>query len=392
MKITMPKGVTAILEKLKQNGFEAYIVGGCVRDMILGRLPQDWDITTNALPDQVKSLFDRTYDTGIKHGTVTVRLFDTNWEVTTYRSDGLYEDFRHPNEVFFTDSLSEDLKRRDFTINAIAYNPKTGFVDEHMGIEDIKKRIIRCVNDPDERFGEDALRMLRALRFSGQLGFEIEEKTCAAIAKNAPLIAHVSAERIKEELDKLIVSDNVKVFGKLWDTGLMEYISGDIFAAGKDCAADLGKLPRDKILRWAQILKFTKDPRSELKRLRYDNKSANLIIFLCANEKTPIPADKYGIRKALSKWGEDKFRLLTEFRFSEDFSEVNSLLDEILRDGDCISLKQLAVNGRDLESIGIPKGEALGKALACLLDEVHKNPELNNKEKLLPIAEDFIKK
>lgn len=390
MKITMPKGVTVILNKLRENGYEAYIVGGCVRDMLLKRTPGDWDITTSAKPEEVKKLFPRTIDTGIEHGTVTVRLYDTNWEVTTYRADGFYEDFRHPKEVFFTDNISEDLKRRDFTMNAVAYNPESGFLDEHGGLEDIKNKIIRGVGKPQERFQEDALRMLRALRFSAQLGFKIEEETYSAIKEKACLIAHVSAERIKEELDKLILSEYPQLIVKLWETSLLKYISPDLYEAGQEISEDIEKLPKDKVLRWAHILRFAKSPKTELKNLRFDNKSINLIIFLCANEKTPISADKYYIRKLLSEWGEDKFRLLLEFRFKEDFSKILLLLDEILKNGDCITLKQLAVNGGDLMRIGIPKGEILGEALNKLLDEVHKNPLLNEKECLLEMSKKFI--
>ena len=209
MKIDLPDKVTYIIETLTEHGFEAYAVGGCVRDMMLGRKPMDWDITTSAKPEQVKELFYHTIDTGIQHGTVTVMLSHEGFEVTTYRIDGEYEDARHPKEVLFTSNLLEDLKRRDFTINAMAYNEKDGLVDAFDGQKDLERGMIRCVGVAEERFSEDALRMLRAVRFAAQLDFQIEEKTKAAIKKLAPNIAKVSAERIQTELVKLLTSNQI---------------------------------------------------------------------------------------------------------------------------------------------------------------------------------------
>ena len=220
MKINIPQKAAQILKTLNAAGYEAYVVGGCVRDSILGREPGDWDITTSALPEQVKELFRRTVDTGIQHGTVTVMMDKEGFEVTTYRVDGEYHDGRHPDAVTFTRSLEEDLKRRDFTINAMAYHPEHGLVDLFGGMEDIGKRIIRCVGNPVERFTEDALRMLRAVRFSAQLGFTVEENTKAALARMSGNLEHVSAERIQTELVKLLVSDHPDYLRTAWETGL----------------------------------------------------------------------------------------------------------------------------------------------------------------------------
>ncbi len=206
--MNLPADVSKIINILESNGHEAYAVGGCVRDCILGKIPHDWDITTSALPEQVKSYFDRTFDTGIEHGTVTVLLHGVGYEVTTYRVDGKYEDGRHPKEVTFTASLEEDLKRRDFTINAMAYNDSRGLVDLFGGKDDLDAGIIRAVGNPTERFTEDALRMLRALRFSAQLGFEIESETYNAICELAPTLDRISAERIQVEMVKLVTSDH----------------------------------------------------------------------------------------------------------------------------------------------------------------------------------------
>ncbi|MBR3772286.1 MAG: CCA tRNA nucleotidyltransferase [Clostridium sp.] len=224
MFIDIPEKVEFILNMLLENGYEAYAVGGCVRDVLLGRIPGDWDITTSAKPQEVKRLFRRTIDTGIQHGTVTVMLDKEGFEVTTYRIDGEYEDSRHPKSVEFTTNLVEDLKRRDFTINAMAYNHVTGIVDEFGGMEDLKVGRIVCVGNPKERFQEDALRMLRAVRFSGQLGFTIEENTRDAIQELAATIQNISAERIRVELDKLFCSKYPERFFVAYETGLTKYI------------------------------------------------------------------------------------------------------------------------------------------------------------------------
>ena len=220
MHIDLPQNVNFIIDRLYEHGFEAYAVGGCVRDSLLGRKPQDWDITTSAKPDQVKTIFNHTIDTGIQHGTVTVMLDHVGYEVTTYRIDGEYEDARHPKEVTFTSNLKLDLERRDFTINAMAYNHKSGIVDEFDGIGDLNKHIIKCVGCAHDRFSEDALRMFRAVRFAAQLGFEIDKETQDAIKELAPTMAKVSAERIQVELVKLLTSDHPEMMRNLYELGL----------------------------------------------------------------------------------------------------------------------------------------------------------------------------
>ena len=222
--IELPEDVRTILAKLETEGYEAYAVGGCVRDSILGRKPGDWDITTSARPESIKALFRRTVDTGIEHGTVTVLMGSRSYEVTTYRIDGEYADLRHPKEVLFTASLEEDLKRRDFTINAMAYNESTGLVDLFDGMSDLNNRVIRAVGKPEERFGEDALRILRAFRFSAQLDFEVEEKTREAAKKLAANLSMISAERIREELTKLLVSDHPEKIEELYDNKITDVI------------------------------------------------------------------------------------------------------------------------------------------------------------------------
>ena len=225
MQIQIPRQVEQIIEKLNENGYEAYAVGGCVRDTLLGRVPEDWDITTSARPDQVKKLFRRTIDTGIQHGTVTIMMDRNGYEVTTYRIDGEYEDGRHPKQVEFTKNLLEDLRRRDFTINAMAYSHETGIVDAFGGMEDLELGVIRCVGEAMERFTEDALRILRAIRFSAQLGFAIEEQTWDAISVIAPNLAKVSRERVQMELTKLLCSKHPERIREVYETGISQYVS-----------------------------------------------------------------------------------------------------------------------------------------------------------------------
>ena len=220
----IPEKVKDIIEKLEQNGYEGYAVGGCVRDSVLGRVPEDWDITTSAKPEEIKRLFRKTIDTGIAHGTVTVMMDGEGFEVTTYRVDGDYVDHRHPKTVTFTPNLEEDLKRRDFTMNAMAYNPREGIVDLFGGMDDIQKGCIRCVGNPSERFSEDALRMLRGVRFAGQLGFTLEKETKEGIRLLADTIARVSAERIQVELTKLLLSKEPEKLLLAEETGLCHVI------------------------------------------------------------------------------------------------------------------------------------------------------------------------
>ena len=228
MDIKLPKAVEYIIDTLEKAGYEGFAVGGCVRDTLLGRDPQDWDITTSAKPETVKKLFHKTIDTGIEHGTVTVMIDHVGYEVTTYRIDGEYEDSRHPKNVEFTTKLNLDLERRDFTINAMAYNHSRGLVDEFEGIQDLDRKIIRCVGDAGERFDEDALRMLRAVRFSGQLGFQIEEATRQAICERAKNLQKISAERIRVELTKLLISKDAGQIREAYHTGILKVILPDI--------------------------------------------------------------------------------------------------------------------------------------------------------------------
>lgn len=422
----IPKKVEYIIEELGNNGFEAFAVGGCVRDTILGRNPQDWDVTTSASPMDVKRIFKRTIDTGIQHGTVTVMLDKEGFEVTTYRIDGEYEDSRHPKEVTFTTNLTEDLKRRDFTINAMAYNPKSGIVDEFGGIEDLDNKIIRCVGVAKERFTEDALRILRAVRFSAQLGFEIEEETREAAKELAPTLKKISRERIQSELSKLVVSPHPDYVKELDSLSLNENIFEDRIIINEHTLRMLLVVRNDKVLRWTALLQeeSTAERAKEILRgLKFDNYTINHVSRLTKWLRTEIAPDKASVRHAINQIGEDIFELLlevkrafyksmpegeeitagaekmSEFLSAEEkeqklaiLSEVEKLYKSIMEDGDCVSLKQLAVGGNDIIKAGFAKGQGIGELLEYLLDIVLDDPTENERENLLRRADEYKKK
>ncbi len=384
----IPEAAEDIIRKLNQAGFEAFVVGGCVRDTLLGRQPEDWDITTSAKPEQVKAIFGRTIDTGIQHGTVTIMRGKAGYEVTTYRIDGEYEDGRHPKSVEFTSNLIEDLKRRDFTINAMAYSHEAGLVDAFGGMEDLKQKKIRCVGSPKERFTEDALRILRAVRFSAQLGFEIEPETRKAITEIAPNLIHVSKERIQVELSKLLLSANPDYIREVYETGISPYVTpGFDLVPGENISID-SSLPADKSLRWAAFLRLTDETSAVriLKDLKMDNDTISKTGTLVRWWNRPIPADKAEIRRIMSQMTPelyDNLILLKQSVGLEQLEEVVRLSGEIRTAGDCISLKTMAVTGRDLIEAGMKPGRELGVVLNHLFNQVLEHPEYNTKEYLL---------
>ncbi len=437
MKITLPEKVNFIIDTITEAGFEAFAVGGCIRDSILGREPDDWDITTSARPEQVKSLFRRTIDTGIEHGTVTVMLEKEGFEVTTYRIDGEYEDSRHPREVTFTANLVEDLKRRDFTINAMAYNETAGLVDVFGGIQDIERKTIRCVGNAEERFTEDALRMMRAIRFSAQLGYKIEEETRKAICRLAGNLANISAERIQVELVKLLVSPHPDYLRTVYETGVTKVILPEFDACmqtdqihphhcynvGEHTLHALKAVPAEKVLRLTMLfhdigkppaLTVGKDGRTHfyghekcsaemtrkiLKRLRFDNDTLQRVVRLVEYHDygNSIVPDKRFVRRAVSKIGQDIFPYLYEVKKADILAQSEyhredklislekgrQLYQEILEEAQCVSLKTLAVNGGDLISRGMKPGKEIGETLHLLLEHVLDYPEDNKKEILL---------
>jgi len=399
MRIEMPHDVEWIIDKIRNNGYEAFAVGGCVRDTLLGREPGDWDITTSAKPEEVKGIFGKTVDTGLQHGTVTIIKNRNGYEVTTYRIDGEYHDGRHPESVEFTSNLKEDLKRRDFTINAMAYSHETEIVDEFGGMEDLANKVIRCVGLAHDRFTEDALRILRAIRFAAQLGFEIEKETYKAISDIAPNLKNVSKERIQVELTKLLLSDYPEKMVMVESTGICPYVTAgfdEVFEKeSADTIAKIKTLPKEKSIRWAGFLRHMEPGkvRTILKGLKLDNETIDNGRIMVEASQTPLTPEKPQIRRFLSKMSRYQFEgclYLKELDGDANIEEIRRLWKEIEEDADCISLKMLAVNGGDLMAAGVEKGKKLGETLAWLLDQVLEHPELNKKETLLEKLADKI--
>ncbi|MCR5829248.1 MAG: CCA tRNA nucleotidyltransferase [Lachnospiraceae bacterium] len=400
MRINMPEAVSMIIHKLQGAGFEAYSVGGCVRDALLSRVPYDWDITTSATPDRVKELFPRTVDTGIKHGTVTVLVRSESFEVTTYRVDGKYLDGRHPESVSFTRSLKEDLLRRDFTINAMAYNDEDGLVDPYDGEKDLSSGLIRCVGDPLARFGEDALRMLRAIRFAACLSFAIEPETFNAISKLAPSIKAVSPERICAELSKLLTSDNPELIGLLHSTGLAGSIMPGLETVykndrSKELLRSLKASYSDKTVRWSVLTHFTGNPRQLMRSLRFDNKTTDSVCLLTEHSD---PSCKDLSRKELKRTmaiiGTELVPLWFDHLdalYGKGFStQLRETTKDILEKEECFLIKDLAITGKDVLALGCPPGARVGKVLNDLLDAVTGSPHLNTKENLSELAKKII--
>lgn len=441
--MNLPADVQNIISVLESNGHEAYAVGGCVRDCILGNVPHDWDITTSALPEQVKTLFERTFDTGIEHGTVTVLMHGIGYEVTTYRVDGKYEDGRHPKEVTFTASLEEDLKRRDFTINAMAYNDTKGLVDLFGGEADLQAGIIRAVGNPIERFTEDALRMLRALRFSAQLGFEIEKDTYEAIKTLAPTLEKISAERIQVEMVKLVTSAHPERIRDVYATGLTKIFFPEfdammecdqvnkhhMYSVGEHTIVSMGLAPDDKVIRLTMMLHDIAKPvckttdengqnhfkthpvkgadmaRTVLRRLKFDNDTTDKVCNLVKNHDDRPEINHRNVRRMIIRVGQENFNDLLAVKRADTLAqsmyhreeklsyidELEKVFNEVVAAGDCLRIKDLEINGKDLIAMGVPQGQRIGKVLSTIFDSVVENPELNQRETLLNMAKSMIK-
>lgn len=445
IKIAVPGKARHIVRTLQAAGFEAYVVGGCVRDSLMGREPEDWDVTTSARPEQVKALFPYTVDTGIKHGTVTVMLGKDGFEVTTYRIDGKYEDNRHPKEVIYTPSLREDLRRRDFTVNAMAYNDEKGLVDYYRGMEDMEIGVVRCVGVPEERFEEDALRIMRAVRFSAQLGFHIDSFTMKAIQKLAPSLVNISAERIQAELVKILISPHPDYLRGAYKLGVTKMILPELdrameteqnhphhlYTVGEHILHSLKGVDADKVLRLTMLFHDMGKPdtltvdedgithfhghaavsaeiaHQVMRRLKFDNDTIGKVCRLVkyhdyGNDCDP---DAAAVRRAVNKIGEDIFPLLFQIKRADIYAQSDYLREqkrerlekwqqlyaEVKEKQQCITLKDLAVSGADLIAAGMKPGKALGDMLQKLLMLVLEDPSLNTKEKLLPEAEKLMK-
>ena len=435
MKINMPQAVKEIIATLQQNNFEAYAVGGCVRDSILGREPNDWDITTSASPEEVKALFRRTIDTGIEHGTVTIMIDKVGYEVTTYRIDGKYEDGRHPTEVTFTRNLKEDLLRRDFTINAMAYNDTDGLVDIFGGLEDIERKVIRCVGDPRARFTEDALRLMRAVRFAAQLGYTIEEETREAMKEIAGNLKKISAERIQVELVKTLVSPNPFMMKDAYELGLTKIFMPEfdlameteqhnrhhMYTVGEHSLVATGHIRADKVLRLTMLMHDFGKPlcittdeegidhyyghpaKSEemakeiLHRLKFDNDTIRKVCILIRHHDERIVSGVKYMRRAIARIGEEAFPELFEVQEADisaqsEYKKDTKLAnleanrkdyEEICAKSQCVSKATLAVSGKDLIACGMKPGKEIGAVLDAMLQDVIESPEHNEKEYLL---------
>ncbi len=397
MNLNIPKKIERILQKINSAGYEAYIVGGCVRDCFLQRQPQDWDFTTSAEPEQIKKIFNRTYDTGLQHGTVTVLWEGEHYEITTYRIEGKYDDCRHPNNVTFTKSLKEDLQRRDFTINAIAYHPQQGIKDYFLGQKHIEQKIIKGVGNATERFQEDALRMLRALRFSAQIGFDIEQSTYEALQQQKELIKKISVERIHDELEKMLLSKYLEKINLLWQSKLLNEISPILSQKmeqyGEEVIKQMKKSPFDRMIRWTIFLQYMEAKQGEafLKYLKFDNDTIKTVVPLLKHLKDDIVLGEYELRKKANEITVEQLKrllLIQQIQQKQNIKQLQQCFDKILQRGDCITLKELAVTGEDLIKLGMAKGKQIGNMLHFLLDVVHKNPEKNSKEILLQCAKE----
>lgn len=441
MQIQLPDKVQKIINTLEEAGYEAYAVGGCVRDSILGRKPDDWDVTTSAKPEEMKCLFPRTVDTGIKHGTVTVLLEGEGFEVTTYRIDGVYEDGRHPTEVNFTSNLKEDLRRRDFTINAMAYNEQCGLVDLYGGLADMENRVIRCVGDARERFDEDALRMLRAVRFSAQLGFRIDGTTGEAVKALAPNLQKISAERIQAELVKLVTSPHPDYLRTAYELGITAQILPEFdlcmktpqrhkhhcYDVGEHILHSMLGVGPDKVLRLGMLFHdigkpqtLTVDPdgtthnkrhpfegekitRKVMRRLKFDNDTTDKVTKLVLYHDYDIAPTEAGVRRAINRMGEDIFSMIFTVRRADIAAQsdymreeklakvayIEKLYQEVLARRDAVTLKDLAISGNDLIAGGMPPGRQIGVTLSALLERVLEDPSLNTREILLKLYKEL---
>ncbi len=438
----IPDYVKKILTMLNQAGHEAFCVGGCVRDLLLGRTPQDWDVTTSALPEEVQTLFaPHSVPTGLRHGTITVVTGQGSVEVTTYRRDGAYHDCRHPDKVTFTASLTEDLARRDFTVNAMALDEAGEIVDPFGGREDLRYEILRCVGDPDRRLTEDALRILRCLRFAATLSFAIDTETEKALRRHKDLLRKIAMERVREELAKLILGpaadqillEYADVVGVVLPeilpaVGFDQHNRHHCFDVWEHSVRAMAAAPRDPVIRWALLLHdlgkpdtFTVDEagvghfydhgrRSEemareiCSRLRMDRESRDTICRLVRLHDVPITMTEKGIRRLLRKLGEEDFRRLLQIKRGDNLAQhpaylgrqewlnqVEEMLNVVLREDQCFSLRQLAVKGNDLLDLGF-QGKAVGDMLNWLLDQVVEGKIPNQRELLLELAAAEIQK
>ena len=442
MKVNFPESVRWAIKRLNDAGHEAWAVGGCVRDSVLGKEPHDWDMTTSALPEETMAVFadHPVIETGLKHGTVTVLVDGEPLEITTYRVDGSYSDSRRPDSVSFTRSLKDDMARRDFTINAMAAHPEKGIVDCFGGLEDLKNGVIRCVGDPERRFSEDALRILRAMRFSAVLGFPIEEKTAEALLNIRENLRHVAMERIFSELRRMLCGKDagriLRQFPQvLWVflpelqpmAGFEQHNPNHLYDVWEHTVVSVESVPADEVLRLAMLLHdagkpacFSMDDKgighfyghpvksrelaeNILSRLRADNHMRESVLALVEYHDSEITAKPASVRRWLGKLGEQGFFDLLAVKRADNLAQDLSYRDkrdvldalalmakEILAEGQCFTLRSLAVNGYDLMELGFESGVRMGDVLDSLLEKVVEGEIPNEKEMLLALAKEML--
>lgn len=435
--MVIPNSVQKMLARLRENGFAAYAVGGCVRDTLMGRVPEDWDICTAARPEEIAQCFSdhRVIETGLKHGTVTVLSEGTAYEITTFRREGTYLNHRKPEQVEFVSRLQEDLLRRDFTINAMAADETGNVTDLYGGKADLEKRILRCVGDPDARFQEDALRILRGLRFASQLGFTIEAETAAAIRRNQALLQYISGERIFREMSKLLMGDHaVPVLSEFAEViavflpelkatfGFWQYSPYHNMDVWEHTLEALSKSKPILMVRWTLLLHdigkpaaFTRDQNGRghfvghplmgaemaegiMRRLHMDNETRKTICTLVKYHDYMAPASKKTARKWISLFGKQTLELLLEVKRCDvlahvdapacrqrydNLMELKKLIQTAVAEENCFCVKDLAVNGNDLLTVGVPAGPEIGRQLELLLEDVLEERCENDREALL---------
>ncbi len=391
MNLSLPKSVERAIGLLETAGFEAYAVGGCVRDALLGKEPNDWDITTSALPSQTQAVFSdyKTIEVGIAYGTVAVVMEDQVLEITTFRQDGSYEDHRHPDGVTFTPSLEEDLARRDFTVNAMAFSPSRNLVDVFQGQQDLEEKRIRCVGEPDRRFTEDALRILRGLRFAATLGFSLEEATAASILEKKDTVASVSKERITVELKKFLLGQDAPKLLREFGAVFQVVLPGLVVTEGI-CSA-LAAAPQDAMLRLALLLEHTPGVEQVVDHLRLSGEEKHTVLTLLEHAEDPLGSDRSAIRKTLSVLGPDQSAKLAAFQGAKgtDVSAFLSQLHSVQQSHEenptdfAYRIADLAIDGKDLQNLGVAPGPELGQILEHLLTAVMEETLPNTKEALL---------
>lgn len=444
--MNLPDDADKIIKQLVKHNYQAYAVGGCVRDSIMGTVPNDWDICTSATPEETIACFSGMFSvipTGLKHGTVTVVVNKQPFEITTFRTESTYTDYRHPDKVNFVSKLSKDLQRRDFTINAMAFSDDSGLIDLYGGCNDISNRIIRCVGDPNKRFSEDALRILRALRFASVLGFDIEKDTKQAVINNKKLLQNIAPERLYAEFAKLLCGSNAESILMNYKEVIAEFIPqlslmfgfnqcnpNHCYDVWQHTVKSVAAAPKNLVLRLTMLLHdcgkpavfFTDDngvghfyghPRvsvkiadSVLKFFHTDNKTTNTVLQLVEYHDTPIMPNEKSVKKYLNKIGKENFKLLltvkrcdvfaqspkTQLQKQAVINQTENIFNNIISQGYCMSVKDLNINGNDIISVGVPKGSQVGALLQKLLHSVQQGSLPNEKQALIAFAKKMAEK